>query len=128
MPPTFNPPANLKDFNRSASSAALFDAWHQTILSQIQFRLSDSPAFYDPLHPPSPAPPATAVPQWTGLPRTIKRMLSASIAQAAAAVENAIPMGNPDPMEGQHFTQRFRDAAGDVFQGPAYRPQDEYLE
>src|SRR5262249_7524022 len=51
--------------------------------------------------------------------RTIKRLLPGSIAQAAAAVENAVPMGNPDPMEGAHFTPRFRDATGAAFLRPA---------
>jgi hypothetical protein len=38
-------------------------------------------------------------------------------------------MGGPDPIEGPRFTPPFRDATtGETFNGPAYRPQDEYLE
>jgi hypothetical protein len=118
----------LKDFNRSAQSAGLFQAWHDFINENVQSGIASYPAFYDPLSPPSASPPAFAAPQWTGLPRTIKRLLPGSIAQAAGAVDSAIPMGNPDPMEGANFTSRFRDAGGAPFNGPAYRAQDEYLE
>jgi hypothetical protein len=129
MSQTFLPPANLDDFTRSASSQTLFQHWHKFINDAVNSAGAQRPAFYNALTPPTPDPPDPTAPLWTGLPRTIKRILPASLAAAARAVDNAIPMGAPDPLEGPHFTSTFFDnATGAVFPGPAYRPQDEYLE
>ena len=128
MPQTFQPPANLKDFAASTDSQGLYDRWHQTMTELVNSDISSWPAFYSPLSPPSDDIPKGAAPQWTGLPRTIKRLIPGSIAEAAQMVENAIPMGNPDPLEGPNFTPPMYDNKGNVFPGPAYRPQDEYLE
>ena len=128
MTAAFQPPANLNDFARGARPDALFAAWHKFVADSVADQAGHFPAFFNPLQPPSAEQPATAAPEWTGLPRTIKRLIPGSIANAAQAVENAIPMGGPDPMQGQ-FTPPFFDAAtGSRFVGPAYRPQDEYLE
>lgn len=128
MADTFQPPANLTDFNRSANSQELFDEWHLTMNEIVNFNSATRPAFYNPLTPPTNDEPETATPEWTALPRTIKRLVPQSIAAAARLVDNAIPMGNPDPMNGPNFTPPFFDTNGNVFPGPAYRPQDEYLE
>ena len=125
----FQPPANLKDFDRAADPQVLRQAWHQTMDEIVNSNITARPAFYNPLDPPSADVPAVAAPEWTGLPRTIKRLIPTSIAAAAALVDNAIPMGAPDPMEGPNFTPAFFEAtSGAPFAGPAYRPQDEYLE
>jgi hypothetical protein len=73
-------------------------------------------------------PPSQANPTWTGLPLAIKRLVPGSIAEAARLVDNPIAMGQSDPIFGSRFTSRFVDTAGNAFAGPAYRPQDEYLE
>src|SRR5688500_827455 len=106
----FQPPANLKDFDRAANPQAMREAWHDTIAANVNFNLGARPAFYNPLNPPSAEVPAVAAPEWTGLPRTIKRLIPTSIAAAAALVDNPIPMGAPDPMGGPEFTPRFFDA------------------
>jgi hypothetical protein len=129
MVQSFQPPANLNDFDRAADPQALRQAWHQTMDDIVNSNITARPAFYNPLNPPTADAPAVAAPEWTGLPRTIKRLVPASIAAAAALVDDAIPMGDPDPMEGPNFTPRFFEAATLApFPGPAYRPQDEYLE
>src|SRR5215213_8618502 len=128
MADKFQPPANLRDFQNSVRSQELSEQWHLSMKEIVGFNITARPAFYNPLNPPSAEQPETAAPEWTGLPRTIKRLVPQSIAAAAQLVENAIPMGRPDPMEGPIFTPPFFDANGAVFPGPAYRPQDEYLE
>ena len=129
MADTYQPPANLKDFNRSANGQTLFRDWHRLMNRIVNSDIDQSPAFYNVLTPPSNDPPQSAAPEWTGLPRTIKRLVPNSIAAAARLVENAVRMGRPDPINGPNFTPPFHDAAtGAVFAGPAYRPQDEYLE
>jgi hypothetical protein len=128
MAEQFHPPGNLKDFDDAASPQHLRDEWDRTMNDIVGPGGGARPAFYNPLHPPSAVAPALAKPEWTGLPRTIKRMAPGSIAASARLVEDAIPMGRPDPMEGPTFTKPFLDAAGRPFAGPAYRPQDEYLE
>ena len=128
MAGTFQPPAQLRDFDRSANSQQLHDEWHKTMEGIVKFKLADKPAFYNPLDPPSDETPETAAPEWTGLPRTIKRLVPTSIAAAARLVDNPIRMGGPDPMQGPNFSPPFVDNNGNQFVGPAYRPQDEYLE
>jgi hypothetical protein len=128
MPEMFQPPANLNDFNRSAMGQQLANAWHTMMNDLVTADPGTSPAFYNPLAPPTNDPPAVAAPEWTGLPRAIKRLVSGSVAAAAQHVENAISMGNPDPMFGK-FTPPFHETGSStIFAGPAYRPQDEYLE
>src|SRR5258707_15668984 len=129
MPQLFQPPANLKDFDRSTQEQSLRQNWHRIIGSIVTSPLADgpTPAFSDPLSPPDGVVPATAAPEWTGLPRTITRLVPASLTAAAQLVDDAIPMGNPDPMVPGRFTATFADArTGTIFPGPAYRPQDEY--
>ena len=126
MADTFLPPANLKDFNRSDDSQALFRAWHRRINGNVNSGINGVPAFYNVLNPPSGEQPQGAAPEWTGLPRTIRRLVPGSVAEAAALVDRPVRMGAPDPTN--QNTPPFHDASGAVFNGPAYRPQDEYLE
>jgi len=128
MQQTFNPPANLKDFDRSGNSGTLYAHWNSFIAEQISDSSADYPAFFNPLEVPAGTQPAQAAPQWTGLPRTIKRLVPNSIAAAAGMVEMAIPMGMRDPMAGKYTPPFYEDGTNQIFQGPAYRPQDEYLE
>jgi hypothetical protein len=129
MSQTFQPPANLKDFDRSQNSGALYADWNNFIGQYVAYHAASYPAFFNPLTVPSGTQPAQAAPQWTGLPRTIKRLVPASIAAAARMVETAIPMGMRDPMvQGNYTPPFFESATNQPFPGPAYRPQDEYLE
>jgi hypothetical protein len=135
MAATFQPPANLKDFDRSASRDPLYAEWDAKIRADVQSQIqlpngqvAATPAFYDPLNPPAAGPPATAAPEWTGLPRTVKRLFPGPVAAAAAFVDKPVPMGRPDPMQGTYTPPFFDAATGAVFPGPMYRPQDEYLE
>jgi hypothetical protein len=128
MAATFQPLASLKDFDRSPNSAALHNAWHKKMDDTVKQSAASFPAFYHPLHPPVATPPLTKAPVWTGLPRTIKRLRPGPIATAAGLVDSAVPMGQTDPLFGRLFTTPFHDTTGRVFAGPAYRPQDEYLE
>src|SRR5437868_11417690 len=52
--------------------------------------------------------------EWTGLPRTIKRLVGPSIAEAAKLVENARPMGAFDPIDQTKYDV-FRDKDGAPF-------------
>jgi hypothetical protein len=128
MPQTFKPPANLKDFDRSQNSGALYTDWNSFVTGQVTDSSADYPAFFNSLTLPSGTQPSQAAPQWTGLPRTIKRLVPGSIAAAARMVEMAIPMGMRDPMQGKFTPPFYEDGTNQIFQGPSYRPQDEYLE
>jgi hypothetical protein len=128
MSESFQPPANLKDFDRSQNSAGLYQDWNTFIGGYVAYDAAHYPAFFNPLTIPSGTQAAQAAPQWTGLPRTIKRLVPGSIAAAARMVETAIPMGMRDPMQGNYTPPFFEDATNQPFPGPAYRPQDEYLE
>ena len=131
MPRTFQPPANLDDFRGSARSDELYAKWHRFIADQMTASPGDTPAFFDPLNAPVPDTPGQAAPNWTGLPRTVKRLKPDSVASAARLVEEAIPMGGKDPMsppDGSFTGMFISEATGREFVGPRYRSQDEYLE
>src|SRR5216684_9361549 len=127
MPQTFMPPAGLKDFDRSQMKDALYQQWHKAMNDQVSAGVQQFPAFYSAIVPPAGAAPKQAAPEWTGLPRTIKRLVGPSIAEAAKLVENARPMGAFDPIDQTKYDV-FRDKDGAPFPGPSYRSQDEYLE
>jgi len=130
MSTTFMPPANLKDFDRSATHKEdLYQAWHRRIQKNVAFD-PGQPAFFDPLHPPVAGIPSEAAPSWTGLPGVVLRLNQENIVQAAQLVEAPIDMGSPDPgVPHRTYTPSFYDEqTGAVFPGQQYRSQDEYLE
>jgi hypothetical protein len=129
LPLTFLPPANLKDFDRSQShSADLYKAWHTQMSRLAGDATGNYPAsFSDIDRPPGSGTPKAASPEWTGLPRTIKRIAGPSIAAAAKYVDAPRPIGAWDPVDMTKYDP-FRDAHGKPISGPAYRSQDEYLE
>lgn len=125
---TFDPPANLTDFDRSTNPATLRAHWHGDMLQRMTDNAGATPAFFNSLAPPAGTAPLEVAPEWTGLPRTIKRLKPGSIAAAAALVESSVAMGDPDPMFGRFTPSFLRDDNDQPFPGPRYRPQDEYLE
>jgi hypothetical protein len=131
MATKFLAPANLDDFDRAttpALKAKLADDWHTLMKGQVDFGVQRAKAFWSAIDPPAGSPaPAQAAPQWTGLPRTIKRLVGPSIADAARLVDEPHEIGTFDPVD-QTTYSRFRDTAGLPFPGQMYRSQDEYLE
>ncbi len=129
--PFFMPPANLKDFDRSAIKDKLYQDWHNFIENYITLvdptmGWPSTPAFFDQSNPPVAQTPAVAAPAWTGLPGVALRLNRMDVVQAAKQVENPIDFGSPDPLL-ENFPA-FLDAQNQVVQGLQYRPQDEYLE
>lgn len=127
MAQTFLPPALLKDFDRSGARAQLYDDWHQEMDQLAGVGAQTYPAAFSAINPPAGSKPKQASPEWTGLPRTIKRIVGPSIAAAARLVDEPRPIGVMDPVDMTAYDP-FRDAAGAPYQGPLYRSQDEYLE
>ena len=125
----YNPPANLTDFDRSQFANQLREIWDSDMRNRVNGGLTNFPAFFDALTPPAPIDPDQAAPEWTGLPRTMKRRTFDDVAEAARLVEEPIEMGAVDPVFNQAITSPFRVVqTGDAFPGQRYRPQDEYLE
>ncbi len=125
------PPANLKDFDRSAIKDKLYQDWHSFIeyymtLVSPSMGWPSTPAFFDPSNLPATQTPAVAAPAWTGLPGVALRLNRMDVLQAAQQVENPIAFGSSDPLL-ENFPA-FLDAQNQVVQGLQYRPQDEYLE
>jgi hypothetical protein len=89
--------------------------------------LPSYPAAFSGIAVPQGAQVRPANPQWTGLPRTIKRLVGTSLADAARLVDEPRAIGDYDPVD-RHSYARFKKQDGSVFAGPAYRSQDEYLE
>ncbi|MER9349987.1 hypothetical protein [Mesorhizobium sp. M0227] len=127
MAQTFLPPAFLKDFDRSPARDQLYADWHNEMNSLAGSGATDFPAAFSSIDPPAGSNPRQASPEWTGLPRTIKRIVGPSVATAAKLVDEPRPVGAMDPVDLRAYDP-FRDSAGKPFQGPLYRSQDEYLE
>jgi hypothetical protein len=122
----YQPPAGVKDFDRSANPAKLYDAWDDFIGNGVA---SDSsmPAWYDPAKPPSAAQPQTAAPPWTGLPRRAAILNSDDVFKAAKAIDAPVAFGSgADGLSDAQPT--FLDAHNKPIGGFLYRAQDEYLE
>lgn len=127
MAETFLPPAFMKDFDRSQHRDRLYREWHND-MDQIAGRGAKRfPAAFSAIDPPAGSKPKQASPEWTGLPRTIKRIVGPSIAAAAKQVDEPRLFGSLDPLE-PRLWEPFRDASGNPFKGTLYRSQDEYLE
>lgn len=125
----YDPPANLNDFDRSQFADQLKQIWHNDMSGRVNASLSDFPAFFDVFAPPGTIDDAVATPEWTGLPRTMKRRVHGDVIEAARLVEEPIAMGEVDPVAAVRLTSEFREVeTGQVVTGPKYRPQDEYLE
>jgi hypothetical protein len=89
----YQPPAAIKDFDRSANPASLYDAWDQFIGSGVATD-SSMPGWYDPASPPSAAQPQTAAPPWTGLPRRAAILNSNDVLKAAKAIDSPVAFGS----------------------------------
>ena len=130
MATLFMPPANLKDFDRSATlKDRLYQDWHDYIQALITYTGQDwplTPAFFDPFKPPVAQTPDVAAPAWPGLPGVALRLNRMNVMQAAKLVEDPIELGAADPI--LEKTPPLIDAQNQVFTGLQYRPQDEYLE
>jgi hypothetical protein len=125
----FQPPANLKDFDRSRFSNELYEAWDTRIRRSVTAQIASYPAFFNPFNPPATVDSTPATPEWTGLPRTMKRRFRGDVVKASQFVEEPISMGQNDPLYSQPITTAFMDIrTGEILQGQKYRPQDEYLE
>jgi hypothetical protein len=131
MAATFLPPANLDDFDYASSPALkkeLYDGWHERMKDQTDEGIRQFPAYWSAIEPPAGAPePKQAAPEWTGMPRTIKRLVGPSIADAAKLIDEPRAIGDFDPVD-QRSYPRFTDETNADFPGPSYRSQDEYLE
>jgi len=126
MPGTHQPPANIKDFDRSANSVTLYQKWDEWLSSQLA-PSSDFLAWYESTNPPTSGNPATAAPPWQGLPRTALLLNGNNVVSAAKSVDNPVEFGTGK--DALLVAQPpFLTAAGGRFPGLKYRPQDEYLE
>jgi hypothetical protein len=128
MPQTYLPPANLKDFDRSSRAQELYQEWHKAMDGLAGAGYAAFPAAYSAINPPNDSGvPKLASPEWTGLPRTIKRIVGPSVASAARLVDEPRAIGAMDPVDMARYDP-FRDSQGNPVDGPQYRSQDEYLE
>ena len=138
----FTPPANVGDFDESATQGeALKQHWHDYIAGR--FGQLDGGLFYDASNDPAPGTPATrkAI-TWNGFPQSIWRWFNADAdpagpAQALAAAETLRPFTmliTPNGLATQKWTpaapplRRFENGQlGDPVV-PFHRQQDEYCE
>ncbi|MCZ4093451.1 hypothetical protein [Sinorhizobium psoraleae] len=127
MAETFLPPAFMKDFDRSQHRDRLYRDWHNDMDRIAGQGAKRFPAAFSAIDPPGGSRPKQASPEWTGLPRTIKRIVGPSVAAAAKQIDEPRFVGTLDPVDLRAY-QPFRDASGNPFKGPLYRSQDEYLE
>jgi hypothetical protein len=128
MAETYHPPANLDDFDRSSNPKKLRDGWHLAMDRLAGKGSAGFPAAFSAVAPPGDGgPPKLANPEWTGLPRTIKRVAGPSIAAAARLVDEPRAIGAMDPVDMARY-EPIRDIQGNPVQGFSYRSQDEYLE
>jgi len=125
----YDAPANLDDFDRSQFADQLRQIWHNDMSGRVNASLESFPAFFDVFDPPVAIDAAVAAPEWSGLPRTMKRRVQGDVVEAARLLEEPIAMGEVDPVAAIRLTSEFREVqSGQVVIGPKYRPQDEYLE
>ncbi|MGO7133448.1 hypothetical protein AB9E06_21585 [Rhizobium leguminosarum] len=127
MTQTFLPPALLKDFDRSQHKDQLYADWHLDMDRIAGTGAARFPAAFSAIDPPAGSQPKQASPEWTGMPRTIKRIIGPSVAAAAKEIDEPRAFGAMDPVDMTAY-QPFRDSEGKAYQGPLYRSQDEYLE
>lgn len=121
-------PANLQDFEQSASKDKLYQLWTEFIQRAAEGS-ADFPAYFNTIDPDIPVDPGFATPLWTGFPRTMKRRENNDVVSAASKLDQPIAMGQVDPLYGMAITTVFTEIeTGVEYPGPKYRPHDEYLE
>ncbi len=124
---TFKPPANLDDFDRSPRRVELYGRWHDRVNGWVSGLQPEYPAAFSGIVQTGGAQVFPANPEWTGMPRTIKRLIGNSVSAAARLIDDPREIGVYDPVDDNTY-ERFKKADGRDFVGPAYRSQDEYLE
>lgn len=127
MAQTFQPPAHLRDFDASTKRVDLYQQWHERMNGFMTRSLSNYPAAFSGVEVPDGTQVFPANPEWTGMPRTMKRLNGTSVAAAAALIDEPRQIGDYDPLDQKSY-KRFKRRNGQDFVGPAYRSQDEYLE
>ncbi|WFU92162.1 hypothetical protein QA644_33755 (plasmid) [Rhizobium sp. CC1099] len=114
------PPAFLKDFDRSQHKDQLYADWHLDMDQLAGTGAASFPAAFSAINPPAGSQPKQASPEWTGMPRTIKRIIGPSIAAAAKEIDEPREIGAMDPVDMRAYDP-FRDSDGEVYEGPLYR-------
>ena len=137
----FRPPAGITDFDLSAKTAELKQAWHDYIGGTIHGR--DGDLFYDPSNDPTPGTtPAKKPIPWNGFPNSIWRWFNADAdpagqAKAFAAADTLRPFfyyrrGGDTRIgwwkPGRPAMRRFENGALGADVIPSHRQQDEYCE